>query len=343
MSDNHIKTREEKWQKKWREARAFVPLNDNSKPKYYTLVEFPFPSGNGMHVGHAIPFVCMDIIARFKRMSGFDVLLPMGIDSMGISAEHYAKKIGKTPAESVAELFKVFERDSDLIGLSYNPESYLASSDTKYVKWTQWLFLQLYKAGLLYKTASPMNWCPSCLTTLTNEELEDGCCNRCHSPVEKKMKEQWTFAITKYADRLVDDLAMVDFPDKVKTVMENWVGRSYGAEVDFEIIAPPLGGGSARSAVGGAIATDTIKTTLFQLKIDARGLDEIDREYMTAIVRHYAGGPVGIENLSAILSEPSDTIEDVIEPYLMQQGFVQRTPRGRVITEQGYKHLGLEK
>ncbi|MCL1892587.1 MAG: leucine--tRNA ligase [Alphaproteobacteria bacterium] len=235
MSDNRIKTREEKWQKKWRDARVFVPKNDGSRPKYYTLIEFPFPSGNGMHVGHTIPFVSMDIVARFMRMRGFDVLLPMGIDSMGISAEHYAKKIGKTPAESVAELFKIFERDSDLIGLSYDPESYLASSDPGYVKWTQWLFLQLYKAGLVYKAASPMNWCPSCSTTFTNEELEDDKCPRCHSDIEKKMKEQWTFAITKYADRLVDDLALCDFPDNVKAVMENWVGRSYGAEVDFKV------------------------------------------------------------------------------------------------------------
>ncbi|MCL2748564.1 MAG: leucine--tRNA ligase [Alphaproteobacteria bacterium] len=240
MTDNKIKIREEKWQKKWREARAFVPKNDGSKPKYYTLIEFPFPSGNGMHVGHTIPFVSMDIIARFMRMRGFDVLLPMGIDSMGISAENYAKKIGKTPAESVKELFKIFERDSDLIGLSYDPESYLASSDIGYVKWTQWLFLQLYNAGLLYKAFSPMNWCPSCLTTFTNEELEDDKCPRCHGEIEKKMKEQWTFAITKYADRLVDDLALVDFPDNVKAVMENWVGRSYGAEVDFAVGADTM-------------------------------------------------------------------------------------------------------
>lgn len=230
-----IKMRESKWQKKWRETRAFVPKNDDSKPKYYNLIEFPFPSGAGLHVGHMLPYTGMDVMARFKRMRGFDVLYPIGYDSMGISSEKYATKIGKHPSESVAELIKIFENDISVMGLSFNPESKLATSDAEYIKWTQWMFQQFFKAGLAYKSELPMNWCPNCKTGLTNEELEDGCCERCHGPVEKKMKLQWNLAITKYADRLIDDLALVDYPEQVKVQQINWIGRSYGAEVDFKV------------------------------------------------------------------------------------------------------------
>lgn len=230
-----IKNREAKWQKRWRDMRAFVPKNDGSKPKYYNLIEFPFPSGSGLHVGHMLPYTGMDVMARFKRMRGFDVLYPIGYDSMGISSEKYATKIGKHPAESVAELIKIFENDIAIMGLSFNPESKLATSDPEYVKWTQWMFQQFFRAGLAYKSELPMNWCPNCKTNLTNEELEDGCCERCHGPVEKKMKLQWNLAITKYADRLIDDLSLVDYPDQVKAQQINWIGRSHGAEVDFRV------------------------------------------------------------------------------------------------------------
>ncbi len=227
--------RESKWQKRWREAKAFVPKNDGSKPKYYNLIEFPFPSGSGLHVGHMLPYTGMDVMARYKRMRGFDVLYPIGYDSMGISSEKYATKIGKHPSESVAELIKIFENDISIMGLSFNPESKLSTSDPEFVKWTQWMFIQFFKAGLAYKSELPMNWCPNCKTNLTNEELEDGKCERCHGPVEKKMKLQWNLAITKYADRLIDDLALVDYPERVKTQQINWIGRSHGAEVDFRV------------------------------------------------------------------------------------------------------------
>ncbi len=237
MADDvkHIIERESKWQKRWHDARAFVPKNDGSKPKYYNLIEFPFPSGSGLHVGHMLPYTGMDVMARYKRMRGFDVLYPIGYDSMGISSEKYATKIGKHPSESVAELIKIFENDISIMGLSFNPESKLATSDPEFVKWTQWMFIQFFKAGLAYKSELPMNWCPNCKTNLTNEELEDGKCERCHGPVEKKMKLQWNLAITKYADRLIDDLALVDYPEQVKTQQINWIGRSHGAEVDFRV------------------------------------------------------------------------------------------------------------
>lgn len=237
MADNiqKIKERESRWQNRWKDTYAFVPKNDGKKPRYYNLIEFPFPSGSGLHVGHMLPYTGMDVMARFKRMRGFDVLYPIGYDSMGISSEKYATKIGKHPSESVAELIKIFENDTAIMGLSFNPESKLATSDPEYVKWTQWMFQQFFKAGLAYKSELPMNWCPNCKTGLTNEELEDGCCERCHGPVEKKMKLQWNLAITKYADRLIDDLTLVDYPEQVKTQQINWIGRSYGAEVDFRV------------------------------------------------------------------------------------------------------------
>lgn len=232
-----ILEREEKWQKRWKDARVFVPKNDGSKPKYYNLIEFPFPSGSGLHVGHMLPYTGMDVMARFKRMRGFDVLYPIGYDSMGISSEKYATKIGKHPRDSVAELIKIFEKDISVMGLSFDPESTVATSDADFIKWTQWMFIQFFNAGLAYKSELPMNWCPNCKTNLTNEELEDGCCERCHGSVEKKMKMQWNLAMTKYADRLIDDLALVDYPERVKTQQINWIGRSFGAEVDFRASA----------------------------------------------------------------------------------------------------------
>ena len=230
-----IHEREEKWQNRWRTEHAFVPKNNDLKPKYYNLIEFPFPSGSGLHVGHMLPYTGMDVMARFKRQRGFDVLYPIGYDSMGISSEKYATKVGKHPRDSVADLIKIFEKDISVMGLSFNPESTVATSDPEFIKWTQWTFIQFFKAGLAYKSELPMNWCPNCKTNLTNEELEDGKCERCHGPVEKKMKMQWNLAMTKYADRLIDDLSLVDYPERVKTQQINWIGRSYGADVNFRV------------------------------------------------------------------------------------------------------------
>ena len=238
MSDEYMKKireREAKWQARWRQAGVFAPKNDGSKQKYYNLIEFPFPSGAGLHVGHMLPYTGMDVMARFQRMRGYDVLFPIGYDSMGISSEKYATKIGKHPSESVAELIKIFEKDISVMGLSFDSESTVATSDPAFIKWTQWMFIQFWKAGLAYKSELPMNWCPNCKTNLTNEELEDGCCERCHGPVEKKMKLQWNLAITKYADRLIDDLSLVDYPARVKSQQINWIGRSVGADVDFKV------------------------------------------------------------------------------------------------------------
>jgi leucyl-tRNA synthetase len=234
MSDNKIKERESKWQKKWADAKCWVPLNDGSKPRFYNLSEFPFPSGDGLHGGHMLMFSGNDVHARYLRKKGFDVLFPVGFDALGISAEHYATKIGKHPSEAVRMLVERFTKNMDEIGWSIDPNSRIATSDPEFVKWTQWMFIQFWKAGLAYKSPLPMNWCPNCRTTLTNEELEDGKCERCHGPVEKRMKEQWNLAITKYADRLIEDLALVDYPERVKTEQINWIGKSSGADVDFK-------------------------------------------------------------------------------------------------------------
>ena len=230
-----IINRESKWQKRWRDARAFVPLDDGSKPRFYNLVEFPFLSGAGLHAGHLLIYTGMDVMSRFRRHLGYDVLFPMGFDAMGITAEHYATKIGRHPADIATELKQAYADVIDSAGWSVNPETRVATSDPEYIKWTQWMFMQFFKAGLAYKSELPMNWCPNCRTSLTNEELEDGKCDRCHGPVEKKMKMQWNLALSKYADKLLDGLNGLDFDERVKKDEINLIGKSRGADVDFRV------------------------------------------------------------------------------------------------------------
>ncbi len=227
--------REAKWQKRWRDARSFVPVDDGSKPRFYNLVEFPFLSGAGLHAGHLLIYTGMDVLSRFRRHLGYDVQYPMGFDAMGIAAEHYATKIGKHPADVAAELKETYARVIDQAGWSVNPETRVATSDPDYVKWTQWMFIQFFKAGLAYKSALPMNWCPNCRTTLTNEELEDNKCPRCHGDIEKKEKLQWNLALSRYADKLLNGLADLDFDERVKKDEINLIGKSRGADVDFRV------------------------------------------------------------------------------------------------------------
>ena len=230
-----IHEREEKWQRRWADAGVFTPKNDGSKQPFYMLAEFPFPSGMGLHGGHMLNYTGCDVMARFRRMQGYDVLFPLGFDSLGIAAENYATKIGKHPSEVVADLVKRFTANMVEMGWSIDLKSQIATSDPEYIKWTQWMFIQFFNAGLAYKSMLPMNWCPNCRTTLTNEELEDGKCNRCHGPVEIREKMQWNLAITKYAERLLDDLKLVDYPERVKRDQINWIGKSTGADVDFMV------------------------------------------------------------------------------------------------------------
>lgn len=230
-----IQEREAKWQRRWREANAFVPKNDGSKPRFYNLVEFPFLSGAGMHAGHMMNYSGMDVMARFRRARGYDVLFPMGFDAMGIAGEHYATKIGRHPADVARDLIKSYSEMIDRVGWSVDPETRIATSDPEYIKWTQWMFIQFWRAGLAYKSALPMNWCPECKTTYTNEELEDNKCPRCHGVIEKKEKMQWNLALSKYAQKLLDGLRDVKFDERIKKDEINLIGRSTGADIDFRV------------------------------------------------------------------------------------------------------------
>lgn len=237
MADDITKVleREAKWQRRWRDANAFVPKNDGSKPRFYNLVEFPFLSGAGMHAGHMMNYTGMDVMARFRRARGYDVLFPMGFDAMGIAAEHYATKIGRHPADVARDLMVSYSEMIDKVGWSVDPETRIATSDPEYIKWTQWTFIQFWCTGLAYKSELPMNWCPECKTTYTNEELEDNKCPRCHGVIEKKEKLQWNLALSKYAQKLLDGLNDVNFDERIKKDEINLIGRSTGADIDFRV------------------------------------------------------------------------------------------------------------
>lgn len=238
MASDDIKKvieRESKWQRRWRDAHAFVPKNDGSKPRFYNLVEFPFLSGAGLHAGHMMNYTGMDVLARYRRHRGYDVLFPMGFDAMGIAGEHYAKKIGRHPADVARDLVQSYSEMIDRVGWSVDPETRVATSDPEYIKWTQWMFIQFWRAGLAYKSELPMNWCPECRTTYTNEELEENKCPRCHSIIEKKTKMQWNLRLSKYADKLLDGLKDLDFDSRIKKDEINLIGKSHGADIDFRV------------------------------------------------------------------------------------------------------------
>jgi len=226
---------EKKWQKKWVEEKTFaVDTGDTSKPKFYGLVEFPYPSGNGLHVGHARPYTAMDVVARKKRMDGYNVLFPMGYDAFGLPTENFAIKNHIHPAKVTENNIVNFRNQLQMLGYSFDWDREVNTTDPSYYKWTQWIFLQLYKHGLAYKTSMPVNWCTSCKCVLANEEVVDGGCERCGAPVIRKEKSQWMLGITKYAQRLIDDLEGLDFIERVKAQQTNWIGRSTGAEVTFK-------------------------------------------------------------------------------------------------------------
>jgi len=226
---------EKKWQTKWKENKTFACANgDTSKPKFYGLVEFPYPSGNGLHVGHARPYTAMDVIARKKRMDGMNVLFPMGFDAFGLPTENYAIKNHIHPAKVTHDNIANFTRQLEMLGYSFDWDRVVDTTDPTYYKWTQWIFLQMFKKGLAYKSTMPVNWCTSCKCVLANEEVVDGGCERCGSPVIRKEKSQWMLKITAYAQRLIDDLDEVNFIERVKLQQKNWIGRSTGAEVTFK-------------------------------------------------------------------------------------------------------------
>ena len=225
---------EQKWQKKWLEEKPFTAVTgDKSREKFYGLIEFPYPSGQGLHVGHARPFTAMDIICRKKRMQGYNVLFPIGYDAFGLPTENYAVQHKIHPAKVTHDNIENFRKQLHMLGYSFDWDREVNTTDPSYYKWTQWIFLQMFKKGLAYKASMPVNWCTSCKIVLANEEVVDGVCERCGGEVIRKEKSQWMLAITKYADRLIDDLEDVDFIERVKTQQRNWIGRSEGTEVDF--------------------------------------------------------------------------------------------------------------
>ncbi len=225
---------EPKWQAKWQQEKTFATETGSGKPKFYGLVEFPYPSGQGLHVGHARPYTAMDVVARKKRMDGYNVLFPMGYDAFGLPTENYAIKNHIHPAKVTHDNIENFTKQLKMLGYSFDWDRVVNTTDPEYYKWTQWIFLQLYKKGLAYKTTMPVNWCTSCKCVLANEEVVDGVCERCGAPVVRREKSQWMLKITEYAQRLIDDLDELDFIERVKTQQKNWIGRSTGAEVTFK-------------------------------------------------------------------------------------------------------------
>ncbi len=224
---------EKKWQDRWEESKPYAAVTGLDQPKFYGLIEFPYPSGAGLHVGHPRPFTAMDIITRKKRMDGYNVIFPIGYDAFGLPTENYAIKNHIHPAKVTHDNIQNFTRQLKMLGYGFDWDRCVNTSDPLYYKWTQWIFLQMYKKGLAYKATMSVNWCTSCKVVLANEEVVEGVCERCGAPVIRKEKSQWMLAITKYAQRLIDDLDDVDYIERVKIQQRNWIGRSTGAQVTF--------------------------------------------------------------------------------------------------------------
>ena len=224
---------EKKWQDRWEEAKAFKAVEDPAKKKFYALVEFPYPSGEGLHVGHPRPYTALDIVARKRRMQGYSVLFPIGYDAFGLPTENYAIKHQIHPAKVTERNIARFRAQLKTLGYSFDWDREINTTAPDYYRWTQWIFLKLFEHGLAYKKKMTVNFCTSCKVVLANEEVVGGVCERCHGEVIRKEKSQWMLKITEYADRLLDDLDGLDFIEKVKTQEINWIGRSYGAEVTF--------------------------------------------------------------------------------------------------------------
>ena len=226
---------EQKWQKIWDDEKAFAATDDYSKPKYYALVEFPYPSGQGLHVGHPRPYTALDIVARKRRMQGYNVLYPMGWDAFGLPTENYAIKNKIHPRIVTENNVKHFKQQLHSLGYSFDWDREINTTDPQYYKWTQWIFLKLFKEGFAYKSEMPINWCTSCKVGLANEEVVNGVCERCGSPVVRKVKSQWMLKITDYAEKLLEGLEDVDYIERVKVSQKNWIGKSQGAEVEFQV------------------------------------------------------------------------------------------------------------
>ncbi|HLD20525.1 MAG TPA: leucine--tRNA ligase [Patescibacteria group bacterium] len=234
MAYNHQEI-EKKWQDRWETSGVFHAKDGSEKQKFYCLIEFPYPSGAGLHIGHPRSYTALDVVSRKRRHQGYNVLYPIGWDAFGLPTENYAIKTGRKPQDITRENTDTFRRQLKSLGLSFDWSREVNTTDPAYYKWTQWMFIEFFKAGLAYKTKQPINWCLSCKIGLANEEVVNGKCERCGGPTEKRDKEQWMIAITKYADRLLEDLDTVDYMEKIKVQQRNWIGKSEGAEIDFPV------------------------------------------------------------------------------------------------------------
>jgi leucyl-tRNA synthetase len=248
---------ESKWQKYWEENKFYLAEDFSKKPKKYILIEFPYPSGEGLHVGHVRSYSALDAVARKKRMEGYNVLFPIGWDAFGLPAENYALKTGIHPRVATERNIANYKRQLKSLGLSFDWSREINTTDPKYYKWTQWIFLKLFEKGLAYQAEIPINWCPACKIGLANEEVVGGACERCGTPAEKKTLKQWMLKITAYADRLIEDLEKVDYPDRVKAQQIEWIGKSYGTTVKFQI---PKGDGGVASKYQIEVFTTRIDT-----------------------------------------------------------------------------------
>ncbi len=235
MADYSFREIEKKWQKHWKDTNLYQVAVNSDKPKYYVLDMFPYPSGSGLHVGHPLGYIASDIVARFKRLKGFNVLHPMGFDSFGLPAEQHAIKTGQHPAVSTEQNISRFIEQLSSLGFSYDWSKEVRTSDPSFYKWTQWIFLKLYENGLAYEADTMINWCPNDKAVLANEEVKNGCCERCGNPVTRRKLRQWVLKITEYANRLLDDLDQLDWPESIKLSQRNWIGKSKGAEIEFQI------------------------------------------------------------------------------------------------------------
>jgi leucyl-tRNA synthetase len=226
---------EQKWQKKWEEAKVFEANRDEKKKKFYVLEMFPYPSGAGLHMGHAFNYIIGDIFARFKAMQGFNVLHPMGYDSLGLPAENAAIKEKTHPEEYTNESMKNFMNQQKKLGLTYDWTRIVNTADSDYYKWDQWIFLKMFEKGLVYEKEAPVNWCPKCNTIISNEQAQGGECERCGSKIEIKNMNQWFLKITNYADRLLEGHKKLNWPEKTIAMQKNWIGKSHGTEINFQI------------------------------------------------------------------------------------------------------------
>ncbi|MCR4284615.1 MAG: leucine--tRNA ligase [archaeon] len=230
---------EKKWQDRWSKEKTFEVKEDSKKKKYYTLEMFPYPSGEGIHMGHTFNFTLVDILARFKRLSGLNVMYPVGYDSLGLPAENAAIKVGTHPKEYTDKSIPNFMKQQKALGLSYDWSRVISTADPEYYKWDQWVFLEMFKKSLAYQKTRAVNWCPSCKTVLANEQAQSGTCDRCETPVKIKHLKQWFFKITDYADELYENIDKLDWPEKTKAMQRNWIGKSHGTQIDFEINKKP--------------------------------------------------------------------------------------------------------